>query len=76
MAENVVIVSTVENLSMTGAKPVEILLMKIISRGLIGRYRAMTACARRLRDPLRLIAARGYVESTPLFNPSLGQQNT
>jgi len=71
MAETVVIVSTVENLSMTGAKPVEILLMKIISRGLIGRDRAMTACARRLRDPLRLIAARSYVRSTPLFKPSL-----
>jgi len=32
MIGNAVIVSTVENLSMTGAKPVEILLMKIFCR--------------------------------------------
>ena len=55
---------------MTGAKPVEILLMKIISCGLIGPDRAAPACGRRLRDPLRLIDARDYVESTPLSNLS------
>jgi hypothetical protein len=44
MPEDAVIVSTVENLSMNGANPVEILLMKNYFCGLIGADRATAAC--------------------------------
>jgi hypothetical protein len=39
-----VIVRTVENLSMTGAKPVEILLMKIFSRTDCAGIAAIATC--------------------------------
>jgi hypothetical protein len=67
MTEDAVIVSTVENLSMNGANPVEILLMKNFFCRLMGADRAAAACGRRLRDPFRLIDARDYVRSTPLL---------
>jgi hypothetical protein len=60
----------VENLSMFGAKPVEILLMKIIPTPRSAADQPLLARGRRLRDPLRLIAPRDCVESTPLFNLS------
>jgi hypothetical protein len=58
MRGTAVIVATVENLSMTRAKPVEILLMKISFAGESAQIVAPTACGWRLRDPLRLIVAR------------------
>ena len=66
MAGTTVIVSTVENLSTTGAKPVEILLTIKFLWPKIRRNRLSGACGRRLRDPLRLIDAPGHIESTAL----------
>jgi hypothetical protein len=59
----------VENLSMIGAKPVEILLMNIFYGPPIGADRAISGCACGLRDPLRLIAPRRRIRSTPPFKP-------
>jgi hypothetical protein len=56
----------VEKLSMIGAKPVDILLMKIIPRPRSPGERAIAALWTPLRDPLRLIACVASVESTPL----------
>jgi hypothetical protein len=68
MTENPVIVRAVENLSMNGAKAVEILLMKFFSAPLIAGDRADRPCGRGLRDPLRLICATGCIRSTALVN--------
>jgi hypothetical protein len=69
MTKDGLIVSAVENLSMIGAKPVEILMTKIFSGPTIRADRAISACARGLRDPLRLIEPRRRIESTPPFKP-------
>ena len=55
---------------MTGAKPVEILLNKIFSWRRSARIAAPAPCGRSLRDPLRLIAARGHIQSSPLSTAS------
>ena len=76
MIDDAVIVCTVENLSMTGAKAVEILMAKIYSGAESAGIVPDATCGRRLRDPLRLIVAQTSLRSTP-FSPShLGQLNT
>ena len=67
MTEDAVIVCTVENLSMTGAKPVEILPAKIFSATEWAEIVGLPACGWRLRDPLRLIAAPDSIRSTALL---------
>ena len=76
MSGDRLIVSAVENLSMIGAKPVEILLIKLFFCSIDGADRSISACARGLRDPLRLIGSPRRVRSTPLSTTVLNLTRT